>query len=82
MQLHPGMKRETLEAVLQPLPYPYPEISISGTIGVQYLVRPGVWVDVKYLSDGSLAFRPEQLFVRASGIMTARYKSVRLSEIQ
>src|SRR5437667_12580354 len=81
MQLRRGMKRETAETILRPLPYLCPEIKISGVVGVQYLLQPGVWAVVKYDSDGSLIFSPRELIVNPSGHLSGKYKHVPLSQI-
>jgi len=80
--LQPGMKREAVEAAIEPLEYPYLPINISVTVAVQYLLRPGVWTIVKYGADGSLLFKPEELVVRRRGTIRDRYDTLPLSQVQ
>jgi hypothetical protein len=81
MQLHRGMKREDVEATLHPQPSPsLPfEFNISGIVGVQYLLRPGVWVQVDYDSFGSLVITPSELEVIPGNRPSGKY--IPLSQI-
>ena len=82
-QIHYGMKRSDVEALLHPLPSLDNELSISGITRAHYLLKSGIMVDVDYGPYNTTGMPPTSLEVKLDRINKyGDYRTVPLSQIE
>jgi len=73
-QLRKGMKREQVDAVLQPPDSSLYDISISGITVTSYQLKPNLWIQLDFQSDNSL--------IRVPGEFSSKYGRINLTDIK